>query len=190
MKKLIIPAFIATCFFAATACNTKSDKEEDTVEVAEEKNEKMASNDKLEEDHEFMVKAASGGMMEVELGNIAATNAASPKVKEFAQMMVTDHTKANEEVKALAAAKNITLPASPGEKHQKHIDDLKSKQGAAFDKAYMEMMVEDHEDDIKKFEKQSEKGNDPDIKNLAAGKVAILKHHHEMAKAVRDGLKN
>ena len=104
--------------------------------------------------------------------------------------MVKDHSKANEELKALAASKNITIPTTPGEKHQKHIDDLKNKKGADFDKDYIKMMVDDHEEDISKFEKEGNNGNDAQIKAFAAGKVPTLKHHLEMAKSINDAMKS
>jgi putative membrane protein len=174
----------------AVACNNSS--QTDSAAVAEEKNEQKEDStkmgEKLEGDNEFMVEAASGGLMEVQLGELAAQNAASPKVKEFGQRMVKDHTKANEELKAIALKKNISIPATPADKHQHHIDELKAKKGADFDKAYMSMMVEDHEEDISKFEKEGQDGKDTEIKAFAAGKVAILKGHLQMAKAANEGV--
>jgi putative membrane protein len=190
MRKTILPIFLATSLLVAS-CGGNETK--DSTEAAENKNEQkmdqQPGNNNTKDDQEFVVEAASGGLMEVQLGQIAQTNAASPKVKEFGQQMVTDHSKANDELKALAASKNITIPTTPGEDHQKHINDLKDKKGADFDKAYMSMMVDDHEEDVKKFDNEANKGNDAEIKSFAARTVPILRHHLEMAKSVNDAVK-
>ena len=127
--------------------------------------------------------------MEVELGKIAATNASSAKVKEFGKMMVTDHTKANTELKAVAAMKNITIPTTPNEKHQKHIDELKAKKGADFDKDYVEMMVDDHKEDISKFETEANNGKDADVKAFASKTLPVLNKHLQHVQTVKDGMK-
>ena len=190
MKKWLLPIMAISLMFAV-ACNN-NDKT-DSTEIAEEKNEQKADSanmgEKMEDDHEFMVEAASGGLMEVELGQLAAQNASSAKVKEFGQRMVKDHSKANEELKSLAAQKNITIPSTPGEKHQNHINDLKEKKGADFDKVYMRMMVEDHEEDVKKFEDVANNAKDAEIKAFASKTLPVLKEHHQMSKSIKDGLK-
>lgn len=190
MKKLFMP-LVALSFLFAVSCNNAETK--DSTEAAEEANEQKmeAANagEKMEDDNEFMVEAASGGLMEVELGKLAATNGASAQVKEFGAKMVTDHGQANEELKALAAQKGITIPSTPGADHQKHIDDLREKRGADFDKAYMSMMIDDHEKDVKNFEEASNDSKDADIKAFAAKTLPVLKQHHEMAKTIKDGLK-
>lgn len=188
MKNLGITSIIVGSLLIGFAC-TNENKKEDSTEVAEEKNEEKFDTTKVEDDTEFMVAAASGGMLEVQLGEIAVKNAASAKVKEFAATMVADHTMVNTELMALAATKNISLPATPSDKHLKDINDLAKKSGAEFDKDYMTYMVNDHEDDIDAFEKEADKGNDADIKAFAASKVPALKHHLEMAKEIKDALK-
>jgi putative membrane protein len=187
MKKFLIPMMVLAAV-SFTSCGDSTEKT-DTAEVAEEANEQKFEDNKMEKDREFLVEAASGGLMEVELGKLAAANAASPEVKKFGAQMVTDHTKANEELKALAASKNVTIPAAPGEDHMKHINDLREKKGADFDKAYMSLMVDDHQEDVNKYEEQGNNGNDAEIKAFAAGKVATLKKHHEMSKTLNDKLK-
>jgi putative membrane protein len=192
MKKILLPMFLATSLFLLESCGSNETK--DSTKAAENKNEQkmdqQATNTNTKDDQEFLVDAASGGLMEVELGKIAATNAKSPKVKQFGEQMVTDHSKANDELKALAASKNITIPTTPGEKHQKHIDELKNKKGDDFDKAYMSMMVDDHEEDVSKFDKEANNGNDAEIKSFASRTVATLRHHLEMSKSIHDAIKN
>ena len=141
-----------------------------------------------EKSGKWATEAAGGGMMEVTLGQTAQQQAASQRVKDFGSMMVRDHTKANDELKAIANAKNFTLPAMLPEKHQKHVDDLSKKQGNDFDKAYMKMMVNDHEEDVKKFEKAASDATDPAIKDFAARTLPVLRAHLDSARAINKAL--
>jgi putative membrane protein len=102
----------------------------------------------------FVEKAAIANMAEIQLGQLAETRAQSPEVKEFAQMMVTDHTKALDELKQ--AAGGATIPSALDKKHQKLHDKLSKLSGAEFDKKYMEAMVDGHKDVAKMLKKQSE----------------------------------
>lgn len=139
-------------------------------------------NDKV-----FVKEAGSGGLMEVELGQYAEQHAFNPRVKKFGSMMVKDHSKANEELKAIADRKNITI--SLDEKHSDMIRDLQQKTGADFDKDYMKMMVDDHQKDVDKFKKQADDGKDPDVKAFASKTLPVLQMHLDSAKNVRDVLK-
>lgn len=137
----------------------------------------------------FMTKAAGGGMMEVELGQLAQQNARSERVKNFGQMMVNDHSKANDDLKSIARQKNVTLPETMPAEHQHHKDDLSKKKGADFDKAYIKMMVDDHKKDVDAFEKASKDASDPDVKNFAAQKLPTLRMHLDSAKAIQKDMK-
>jgi putative membrane protein len=189
MKKLWTIIGAAAFSFAVISCGNQA-KQEDTKDVAEDQNEEKFDDSNIEKDTEFAVKAADGGMLEVELGKLAQTNAASPEVKKFAQMMVDEHTKANDELKTVAAQKNITLPAAMGEKCQKKYNDLAEKKGKDFDKDYISLMVSDHKDVVDEFEKEAEKGNDPELKAWAGEKLPALRHHLEMAQATEEVVKN
>jgi putative membrane protein len=133
---------------------------------------------------DFATEAAGGGMMEVTLGQVAQQQAMSQRVKDFGGMMVTDHTKANNELKAIATAKSFTLPAGLPEKHQHHVDDLSKKQGKDFDNAYIKMMVNDHEDDIKAFEKAAKNSTDTTLRSFAARTLPTLRKHLDSARAI------
>jgi len=174
-------------FFLSFSCSNK--KAEDTKEVAEEQNEAKFDDTNLEDVTEFAVNAADAGMMEVQAGSLALTKASSPKVKEFAQTMIDDHTKANEELKALAQGKNISLPPSLSDKCQKKYNDLMEKSGKDFDKAYADVMVKDHKDVVDMFKKASDDAKDPDLKSWATEKLPALQHHLEMAQALEEGVK-
>lgn len=122
MKKLSLILTMALAALTFQACNNSGNR--DTVDTADSINEEMDTTTNAVEngatgvaeiDAEFAVNAANGGMAEVALGDLAQQKASNAEVKSFAATMVKDHSKANEELKALAAAKNITLPAAPGE---------------------------------------------------------------------------
>ena len=137
---------------------------------------------------DFMHDAAQGGMAEVEMGKLAATKAQSPEVKKFAQMMVEDHTRAGNELKALAATKKVTLPADIGS-HKSTLDKLNGLKGADFDKDYVKAMVDDHESVVSAFEKQADNSTDPEVKAFAAKTLPVLKKHLDAIKAIQSKMK-
>ena len=187
MKKVMFNGILAATFcFWMAACDSPNTANTDSTEVAEEQNEEKLASDDAEDDADFMVKAASGGMLEVELGKMALQKASSPQVKKFAQQMVDDHTKANAELKALAAKKNITLPTTPGDEAQEHINDLAKYSGAKFDEEYMELMNKDHQEDLDLFSEAADDAEDPEVKAFAAKTLPVLKNHHQMVDQVDD----
>jgi putative membrane protein len=140
-------------------------------------------------DKDFVMKAAGGGMMEVELGNIAQQNAASQRVKDFGAMMVRDHSKANDELTAFASRRGVTLNTdSLMNLHKAHIESLKKKTGAAFDKAYMSMMLNDHKKDVAEFEKASKMCKDQECQGWAGKTLPTLQMHLDSAQAINKSL--
>ena len=135
-------------------------------------------------DQKFLMEAAMGGLMEVELGRWAAQKGTSPEVKQFGQRMVDDHSKANTELAQLATSKGVTLPTQLDEKHQRNVSKISRLTGAEFDRAYSKMMLSDHEDDVKEFEKQSTSGTDADLKAFASKTLPTLQEHLQMARAL------
>lgn len=142
-----------------------------------------------DQDKMFANEAAKGGMTEVMLGQLAVNNGTHAKVKEHGQMMVRDHTKANDELKTWATNAGYTLPAAPDAIQQKKGDDLKAKTGAEFDRAYTEMMVADHQKAIDLYKKQSTSGGDANLKAFATKTVPTLEQHLTHTKEARDAVK-
>jgi putative membrane protein len=126
---------------------------------------------------QFVHEAAMAGKAEVELGQLATTHAANPDVKQFGQRMVTDHTKANEQLKAIAQEKNIDVPTRVDDQHKKTAEKLAKLQGASFDRAFIQQMVEDHEKAVKLFSKEAQQGQDADLKAFAAKTLPTLQEH-------------
>ena len=140
-------------------------------------------------DEDFIKEAAAGGMMEVELGKLAQQNAGSQKVKDFGSMMVKDHSKANEALKTLAESKRVTLPMAMDDKMKKEMDMLKTKKGADFDKAYVDLMVEDHKKDVEKFKTESKMAKDDDVKAFATKTLPTLEKHLNAIEAIKKEMK-
>lgn len=168
------------------ACDNKVP---DSTQIAKDANEEKFKQTTLDGDIQFAAKAAEGGMLEVQLGELAQRNGTSDKIKELGNMMVKDHSEANEELKKLAFEKNIALPAKLGDEKMKKYNDLNAKKGNEFDRAYADFMVKDHEEDIKLFKDEAENGNDAEIKNWASGKISTLEHHLQMAKEAQQWVK-
>ena len=145
-----------------------------------------------EKDLTFIKNAAKGGKMEVDLGKFAAEKAANDDVKKFGQRMVDDHSKAGDQLKKMAEGKGIDLKDSNDQAQkegQEKMDKLSKLSGPAFDKAYMDDMVEDHEKDVKEFEDAANSAMDPDVKFWASSTLPTLRDHLKMAKETQDKLK-
>jgi putative membrane protein len=147
-----------------------------------------ASSQVAAADREFAMKAAQGGMMEVELGKLAQSNAQDEQVKSFGERMVKDHSAANDKLKQIASSHGIQLPTTPGE-HQKTIDKMKSLKGAQFDTGYMTNMVSDHQKDIKEFEKEAKSGHG-DLKQFASDTLPTLREHLSLAQSTKSAVMN
>ena len=136
----------------------------------------------MTKDKTFAMKAAQGGMAEVQLGQLATSKASNPKVKTFGQKMVDDHGKANDQLKSIASKENISLPSDVDAKDKALMSKLNNLSGDAFDKAYMKAMVKDHAMDIAEFEKEANSGSDDALKSFASQTLPTLKEHQTMAK--------
>jgi putative membrane protein len=136
-------------------------------------------------DREFVIKAAKGGMMEVDVSTVAMENAQSQRVKDLATMIQQDHANANSELKGFATSRGLTLPEDSLRKlNEKHLDAMRKMKGKAFDKHYIDMMKDDHVKDIAEFEKASATATDADLKAWAAKTLPVLQKHRDSVLAV------
>jgi putative membrane protein len=134
---------------------------------------------------EFARKAAHGNSLEVELGELAGEQAESEAVKQFGARMMQDHSKAQEQLQSAAQEAGIELPSGLDEKGKATRDELAAKSGSAFDRAYMEEMVKDHEKDVELYEKQAEDGEGP-VQAYAEATLPTLREHHELAQETKE----
>ncbi|HEY6929950.1 MAG TPA: DUF4142 domain-containing protein [Thermoanaerobaculia bacterium] len=133
-------------------------------------------------DSGFLRRAAEGGIAEVALGNLAKDKASDPDVKQFAQKMVDDHSKANVELKKLANQKGVAVPGETDSRTNKEMDKLSKLSGPEFDKAYMKLMVSDHQKDVAEFNTEYEHTSDPDVKDFVGKTLPTLQEHLRMAR--------
>lgn len=151
-----------------------------------EKSEKAPASDKASAaDKAFIMKAADGGMTEVELGKVAEKNGQKEDVKSFGSQMVKDHGTANENLKGIASKMNVTVPDKVSAKHQAKIDKMSKISGAAFDTAYIKGMVEDHEKTAAEFEKARGQVKNEDLKKFIDDTLPVVKSHLEMVKKMQ-----
>ncbi|AZA53905.1 DUF4142 domain-containing protein [Chryseobacterium sp. G0201] len=203
MKKTIL---IIVAIAAITACNKKETTTvdhsadhsemsapvdsgampEDSLSTSQTSSEATSLND---QDRKFADAAAKGGMMEMMAGKLASQNATNSAVKKLGEMMVKDHTKANEELQQWASKTAYTLPTGLDADQQKAYDDLKAKKGADFDRMYTDMMVKDHEKTIADFKKEAADGYESSLKNFAAKTLPTLDHHLMESKKAKDAVK-
>jgi putative membrane protein len=130
-------------------------------------------------DQDFIANAAKGNREEVELGKMVAAKTKDPGVRQFAQMMVKDHTSALNELTQLAQSKNITLPDGLPDDATALQSKLSSDTGKKLDKDYVSAMVDDHKKDVSEFQEQSQNAKDPDVKQWATKTLPTLQTHLE-----------
>lgn len=135
-------------------------------------------------DRKFVEHAAQGGMFEVQAGQLAVSRASNPQVKAYAQRLVDDHSKGNNELTQIANAKGVELPAAPKRSDRREIEKLAKKTGGDFDKEFVKNAVKDHKKDIKEFEKAAKDVKDPDLKAFAEKTLPVLRDHLAQAEAL------
>ena len=136
----------------------------------------------------FIKDASSAGLVEVELGRVAHDKGSSQDVKAYGDRMVLDHGKADEELKGIAAQKNVKLPLQVERKHTTMIAMLSRLSGPEFDRKYMLSMVEHHIRNIARFKKAIRKVKDQDLKAWAAATLPLLQQHLQLAQEVARNL--
>ncbi|MDB5129000.1 DUF4142 domain-containing protein [Mucilaginibacter sp.] len=193
MKKLSLMAMMAIAALSFQACNNaaKDSKETaDSVNAVKDTTTNGSTGIAVDaNDSKFATDAANAGLAEVAMGKLAAEKATNPQVKEFGAMMVTDHTKANEELMAIAKTKNITLPVAPDEEHQKKAADIGAKTGKDFDKAYVDAMVDGHKKVASMLEDASKNCKDADLMAFATKTLPTVKAHLAKIEAIQSSMK-
>jgi putative membrane protein len=183
MKNLICGIYMIAVISVISACNNSSTSEKkDSVDSANAVNKEVKAVDQASS--KFAVNAADGGMMEVAVGKLASEKAVSKRIRAFGQMMVKDHSEANDKLKGIASSLNIALPDSLSDDSKKELDNLSKKTGKDFDKAYMDMMVDDHKKDVAEFRKAADNLSDSTIKSFAESTLPVLEKHLDSAQSI------
>lgn len=135
-------------------------------------------------DRSFIEQAASGGMAEIQTAQLAQQRSNSPQVKQFANRIIVDHTQADSELQQIAQDQNVTLPEQPSAKDAAVYRRLIGLNGTAFDQAYAQAEVADHQQDIALFRKAAQSGQDPAVKSFAQKTLPILVQHLQLAQSL------
>jgi putative membrane protein len=135
-------------------------------------------------DRSFIEQAASGGMAEIQAAQLAQQRSNSPQVKQFANRVIADHTQANSELQQIAQDQNVTLPEQPSAKDASAYRRLIGLTGTAFDQAYAQAEVSDHQQDIALFRKEAQSGQDPTVKSFAQKTLPLLVQHLQLAQGL------
>jgi putative membrane protein len=184
IKHLFMAAVAAFLF----ACNNSNTTTEDNNKNAEKMNDAKFNNDS-QKDAQFVTDVQDINLKEMNLGQLAASNASMAETKDLGKMMETSHKKAYDELASLAAKKSITIPSAMSESAKKDYDNLSKKTGLDFDKDYCDMMVDGHKDAIDKFEKASKDVSDPDLQAWASNMLPALRTHLEHSMKCQDMVK-
>lgn len=141
---------------------------------------------------EFVAKAGAGGLAEVEMGELGVQKATSGQVKAFAKRVVTDHTKANEQLVTVTKGKGLEIPSSRSAMHKSMMDKFReAKASKEFDRDYMEQMVQDHQTDIELFETAADDIKlDAELRAYAKNTLPTLRDHLKEAQTIESKLSN
>ena len=135
-------------------------------------------------DQTFLQNAIKGNQAEITLGKMVTAKTKDPSVKQFAQMMVKDHTVALSQLQQLAQEKNVIVPEGLPDDAQQLQSKLQSDTGKQFDKDYMDGMVQDHQKDVQDFKDASQNAKDPDVKKIATKLTPTLERHLQKAQQI------
>lgn len=141
------------------------------------------------DEQRFVKDALKAGMADVALAKVAVTKASDDGVKQVAQKIVDDRSKANEELKQIAAKEKIDVPESLDSKHQSRIDKLSKLSGADFDRAYVKEQMKDQQNAVKEFQMEAQNGNNPEVKSFASKTLPALEEHLRAIKELDKGKK-
>jgi putative membrane protein len=135
-------------------------------------------------DQKFVDMAAQTDMLEAHLGQMAANQAEGQEVKDFAQMLVTDHTADYQQLTALGAKDSLTVPAGLDAAHDRMIAPFEKLKGAAFNSRYIHTMIEGHTEAIGIYTKEAADAENADVKAYASATLPTLHKHQDGAKAL------
>lgn len=125
-------------------------------------------------DSQFLQQATTTGLTEVQMGQMALDKSSDAQIKQLAQSIIDDQTHANDQLKTLAAQKQVTLPTTGTSDAQKETKSLQAKNGSAFDQAWSKAIVKDHQAAVKLFTKESTQTKDADLKKFAQATLPTL----------------
>jgi putative membrane protein len=175
----------ATMSYAATDAEKSAEAAHDAQHDAG-KNDK--ANSKMTK--KFVETASAAGMFEIDSSKIALEKSSNDQIKQFAQQMVDDHSKAADALKAAASEDQKVYLSDKETKDQvKEIEKLNKADAKDFDKEYVKAQVKAHDEAVDLFKKYSEKGDDAELKEFATNTLPTLQHHKTMIDDIHSSMK-
>ncbi|GHA63440.1 hypothetical protein GCM10007389_14970 [Pontibacter akesuensis] len=171
------------------SCNQEGGAVEEAQEVNEQQAEGTEMEDQMTNVSDFMTKAASSNMLEIQAGQLAQQKGQMKEVKDYAQMIVTDHQQATQKLTQLAQQNNIVLPDSMSQEHMNMLEELRGKTGQEFDREYMNLMVSSHEEAVSLFENASNELENQEVKSFASSTLPKLRQHLDRAQQLENNMK-
>ena len=135
-------------------------------------------------DKMFVAKAMQGGKAEVELGQLTLQKSQNEQVKQFAQRMIDDHTKLNDQMKPVAQQLGVSVPNQVSKKDKQTMAKLQALSGPAYDQAYIKDMVKDHKQDLSEFQTEASSGQDQTVKDAATQGSQVIAQHLQMIQQI------
>jgi putative membrane protein len=173
MKKPALLFLLLTSLLANISCTDKKDPDRLII---------------TDTDRAFLLAAADRGIFQINAGQLALTNEASPVYAGFAQKMIDAYSVSNQELQTYGAARNVALPNTISDDRQQTLDSLASRRTTGFDTTYAAAMVKSHVETITYFEQQANAISDDQLKSWISGKLPVLRLYLEEAKALNDSL--
>ncbi len=167
MKKLFLFGSLALAGFL-TAC----DKDDDGEDVNAT-------------DRQFVMSAAMANRAEINAGQLAATRGTNAAVRSYGQMMVTEHTQAQNDLRSLASDEGIAMSDTIDAAHQALMTRLMSLSGYQFDTAYIKSQVMDHQNSILLFQTEISSGDNDRAQNYANTYLPKIQQHYRTADSIR-----
>ncbi|HZY40099.1 MAG TPA: DUF4142 domain-containing protein [Mucilaginibacter sp.] len=192
MKKLSYFIVLAMAAYALQACHSNSSPSAaDSAATADSgKNKAAADSAKVDSgDVKFAKTLAEGGSAEISFSKLAEQKVAAGKLKDFAAMMITDHTNAADSLSAIAQKENITLSSTMDADHQNKFEDMQKMTADDFKKAYVNLMVADHTGAVSLLMDESKNGKDPALKAFAAKILPTVQGHLDAINKIKAGIK-
>lgn len=135
-------------------------------------------------DAHFIKKAAEGNNAEIQMGQMVSQHTQDPQIRAYADKLVQDHTKANEQLRQIADAKGVEFPAGPSSTADREMRHLEKKSGHDFDRAVVDHWVKDHKKDIKEYDREAKHAKDPEVKQYAISTLPTLQDHLARAESL------
>jgi putative membrane protein len=178
-------SFIVLMSALAAGVAIAADKADKNSDQPSAQSQGSSSNTVSSEERKFMEKAAQANMAEIETGKLAAEKASNADVKQFGLQMVNEHTKALNELRAIAQKKGVNLPKEPDKAHKEAAKELQSLSGSAFDRRYLsDAGLKDHNAALQLFQEGAARSRDPEVKAYAEKVLPDVRHHLQMAQEI------